>query len=172
MEEPLHNSKEQEKVPGFSRVTVAFAAVVVLVIGASLWFLLISPPAPKPGTIQVVLTPKMGDSEQAYAKTLRVENIALSRAENFLHQEVTILDADVVNGGPQAIIGLELFVEFSDEMNQVVLRETRSVLGTPPVALAPGERRSFEISFEHVPTSWNLQQPVVRVASLQFARAK
>ena len=172
MEEPLHNSGKQESVTGFSRVTVAIAAVVVLAIGASLWFLLIAPPAPKPGTLRAVVSPKMGDPEQEYAKTLRVENIALSRAENFLHQEVTILDADVVNGGPQAIIGLELFVEFSDQMNQVVLREARGVLGAPAVALAPGERRSFEISFDHVPISWNRQQPVVRVASLQLASAK
>jgi hypothetical protein len=72
----------------------------------------------------------------------------------------------------QAIAALELSVEFSDEMNQVVLREARGVLGTPPAALVPGERRSFEISFDHVPPSWNMQLPAVSVTSLQLAKAK
>jgi hypothetical protein len=172
MEEPLHSTGEQQKPASPSRVTLVLAAIVVLVIAASLWFLFKSPPAPQQGTLQLVVTPRMSDSEKDYAKNLRVENIVMSRAENFLHQEVTILNAEVVNGGPQAIVALELTVEFTDEMNQVVLREARGVLGTPPAALAPGERRPFEISFDHVPPSWNMQQPAVHVSSLQLARAK
>ena len=171
MEDPLHSTEEQHKPASHLPVTLVLAAVVVLVIAASLWFLFKSPPAPQ-NTLQLVVTPRMSDSEKDYAKNLRVENIAMSRAENFLHQEVTILNAEVVNAGPQAIAALELSVEFTDEMNQVVLREARSVLGAPPAALAPGERRAFEISFDHVPVSWNMQQPAVHVTSLQLAKAK
>jgi hypothetical protein len=40
------------------------------------------------------------------------------------------------------------------------------------VPLAPGERRGFEISFEHVPSSWNRQQPVLHVAALQIPAQK
>jgi hypothetical protein len=172
MEEPLHIPEEQQKPASHLRVTLLLAAIVVLVIAASLWFLFKSPPAPRQGTLQLVVTPRMTESEKDYARNLRVENIAMSRAENFLHQEVTILNAEVVNGGPQALAALELSVEFTDEMNQVVLREARGVLGTPPAVLAPGERRAFEISFDHVPASWNMQQPAVRVSSLQLAKAK
>jgi hypothetical protein len=168
MEEPLHSTQEQQKPASQTPVTLVLAAVVVLVIAASLWFLFKSPQ----GTLQLVVTPRMSDVEKDYAKNLRVENIVMSRAENFLHQEVTTLNAEVVNGGPQAIAALELSVEFTDEMNQVVLREARGVLGTPAAALVPGERRGFEISFDHVPTSWNMQQPAVRVSSLQLAKAK
>jgi hypothetical protein len=53
-------------------------------------------------------------------------------------------------------------------MNQIVLRETRKVLGSPEAALSPGERRNFEISFEHIPNSWNMQAPTVRIARLQL----
>jgi len=172
MEEPLHTPGEQRKPASHVRVTLLLAAIVVLVIAASLWFLFKSPPAPQQGTLQLVVRPRMTDSEKDYAKNLRVENIAMSRAENFLHQEVTILNAEVVNGGPQVIAALELSVEFTDEMNQVVLREARGVLGTPSAVLAPGERRAFEISFDHVPASWNMQQPAVRVSRLQLAKAK
>jgi hypothetical protein len=173
MAEPRQSTEEQQQPAGHLRVTLVLAAIVVFVIAASLWFLFFKPtPAPQPGTLQLVVTPRMSDSEKDYAKNLRVENIAMSRAENFLHQEVTVLNAEVVNAGPQAIAALELSVEFSDEMNQVVLREARGVLGTPPAVLVPGERRSFEISFDHVPPSWNMQLPAVSVTSLQLAKVK
>jgi len=172
MAEPRHSTEQQQQPAGHLRVTLVLAAIVVFVIAASLWFLFRPTPAPQPGTVQLVVTPRMSDSEKDYAKNLRVENIAMSRAENFLHQEVTVLNAEVVNAGPQAIAALELSVEFSDEMNQVVLREARGVLGTPPAALVPGERRSFEISFDHVPPSWNMQLPAVSVTTLQLAKAK
>ena len=172
MAEPRHSTEQQQQPAGHLRVTLVLAAIVVFVIAASLWFLFKPTPAPQPGTVQLVVTPRMSDSEKDYAKNLRVENIAMSRAENFLHQEVTVLNAEVVNAGPQAIATLELSVEFSDEMNQVVLREARGVLGTPPAALVPGERRSFEISFDHVPPSWNMQLPAVSVTTLQLAKAK
>jgi hypothetical protein len=57
-------------------------------------------------------------------------------------------------------------------MNQVVLRESRKVLGTPEVALAPGEHRAFEISFEHIPDAWNKQAPAMRVSYLQLPSRK
>jgi hypothetical protein len=172
MQEKLQNSEGKEKQASRSPLTLMLAAVVLLAMGTSLWFLLSFRSAPKPGVAQVVVIPRMGDSEQQYARNVRVENIALSRAENFLHQEVTILNAEVLNGGVQPIGALELSVEFSDEMNQIVLRESRGALGTPAVALAPGERRAIEISFDHIPASWNMQQPAVRVAKLQFAKEK
>jgi hypothetical protein len=112
--------------------------------------------------------PTMNPAEQEYAKKLEVGNIALSRAENFLHQEITIVNGEVYNGGSEAVLGLRVTLEFADDMNQVVLRETRGVLGTPEHPLSPGERRAFEISFEHVPPSWNMQQPSVHVASLRL----
>jgi len=54
-------------------------------------------------------------------------------------------------------------------MNQIVLKETRGVLSSTEQPLAPNERRSFEISFDHVPNSWNMQQPSVVATSLQLA---
>jgi len=150
-------------------MTMAIAAVVLVAIGVSLWILLKSPEAEPTGTVQLNIPAKMNAQEQAYTKTLRIENIALSRAENFIHQEVTILKADVVNDGSQVVQRLFVTVEFVDDMRQIVLRETRPVLGTPPTPLAAGQRRSFEISFDRVPSSWNMQQPAVTVAALQLA---
>jgi hypothetical protein len=161
-----------EKRLRFSLSTFILAAVLVAAIALSLWFLFQSPQASRTDSIQRTINLKMGPVERDYVKNIRVENIALSRVENFLHQEVTILAGEIVNAGPQPILALALTVEFFDELKQVVLRESRSVLGTPPMILAPGERRSFEISFDHVPPSWNMQRPGLRVTDLRFATSK
>ena len=111
-----------------------------------------------------------GPAEQAYAPSIHIENIAMSRAENFLNQEVTTISGEVVNAGTESLLGLELTVEFSDSLHQVVLRESRSVIDPP--ALAPAARRAFEISFEHVSTSWNMEQPAIAVTALRLASTK
>jgi len=111
-------------------------------------------------------------AERAYASKLRVENLALSRAENFLHQEVTILSGELVNDGDQKLTEIELTVEFFDELNQAVLRESRLALAPPAQPLAAAERRVFEISFEHIPTSWNMQLPAAHVTGVLFAPGK
>jgi hypothetical protein len=112
-----------------------------------------------------------GSAEQAYAPNLHLENISLERSENFLQQEVTTLAGEAVNSGTQPLRDAEITIEFFDELHQVVLRETRAILaGSPP--LAPGERREFEIAFEHIPASWNSAHPTVKVTGLLFDSAK
>lgn len=145
------------------------AAAILLVTGVFyFWSGHASGPAAPPTAARL----PFGAAEQAYAAKIEIEKVSLSRAENFLHQEVTILSGDVVNRGDRSLAGLELTVEFLDELHQVVLRESRQVLSGPSNRLSAGDRRSFEISFEHIPSSWNLQQPFVRVSGLQFAPIK
>jgi len=172
MPEILKTPQISDQKPKTSPVTLAVGAVVVLAIAGSLWFLFTPFENSVQPASQGTAAAKMSEAEQDYAKNLRFENLALSRAENFLHQEVTTLNGEVVNAGKQPVQGLSITMEFADDLNQVVLRETRGVLGAPPVTLAPGERRAFEISFEHVPSSWNRQQPILRVASLQIPAQK
>ena len=93
----------------------------------------------------------------------------MSRAENFVHQEVTMLSGDVGNAGDRALQQIEVTVEFHDSLNQVVLRETRHVLGTATGTLGPGQQRSFVLSFERLPAVWDGRTPTVRVTGLKFA---
>jgi hypothetical protein len=113
-----------------------------------------------------------GAAEQAYAPKIQIGDITLSRAENFLHQEVTMLAGSLTNGGNLTLSNVELTVEFSDELGQVVLRESRSVFSSSSARVAPGQRREFEVSFEHIPSSWNVQKPVVRVSGILFPSNK
>jgi hypothetical protein len=143
---------------------LAIAAVVV--IAAAIYFSpgRQSPPGAAPPQAHFAF----GAAEQAYATSVHIENIALSRAENFIHQEVTTLTADLVNAGSRSLRGVEITITFSDDMNQIALRESRAVVVAPNPPLAVGERRQFDIAFEHIPTSWNMQQPVVRITGLEF----
>jgi hypothetical protein len=171
MQNALQTPEKPEKEERHSPVTLIIGGVVALSILLSLWFLF-HVPLGGPATYQTTVNLKMTTAEQAYLKNVRIEKIALSRAENFIRQEVTILSGEVVNDGSENIQLLSLTVEFADSMNQIALRETRRVLGAPWPALSPGERRPFEISFDHVPSSWNMQQPYVRASYVQFSRRK
>jgi hypothetical protein len=168
MHEEPHIEIPDASVPDRGRFNFALilAAVAVLVIVGALYFLpgRQSPPGDAPRGVHFAF----GAAEQAYAARMRVENIALSRAENFLHQEITTLNGELINGGDRALRGVEVTIEFSDQLNQIVLREPRPVVtqGSPP--LAAGESRAFEVSFEHIPASWNTQQPAVRITGLEF----
>jgi hypothetical protein len=145
-------------------LTLAAAAVVIVLAGL---YFLPGRQSPLRSTPPEARLP-FGPAEQAYAPKIQIENVALSRAENFLHQEVTTLSGDLVNTGSRPLRGAAVTIEFSDELNQVVLREPHSALVPGGAPLAPGERRSFEVSFEHLPTSWNMQRPAIRVTGLQF----
>jgi hypothetical protein len=153
-------------------LNILLGALVIVAIALTFWLAFKSPQGSSSRVAPSNISVPMSQAEQAYAKSIQIENIALSRAENFLHQEVTILNADAVNAGQQSVANLTVTVEFFDDLHQVVLRESRSVLGSPSAALAPGQRRSFSISFDRVPSSWNLQQPAVQVTYLQLAAVK
>jgi len=144
---------------------VAAAAVVIVLAGFYLWPGRQSPSRGGPQEVH----PPFGPEERAYASKILIENLGLSRAENFLHQEVTILAGELGNTGERELREVEVTVEFYDDMNQIALRESRLAVssGSPP--LGPGQRRSFDVSFEHIPTSWNMRQPAVRVSGLLFA---
>jgi hypothetical protein len=92
----------------------------------------------------------------------------MSRAANFLNQEVTYLSGTVANQGDRGVREIEVTIEFRDTLNQVVLRDARRLLGKVGGRLAPGERRDFRIAFDHVPADWNVQMPSVRIGGLEL----
>lgn len=159
---------QPDRGPFSFALMVAAAAVVIVLAGFYLWP---GRQSPSRSAVQEV-HPPFGPAERAYASKIKIENLALSRAANFLNQEVTILTGDLVNTGERTLREVELTVEFYDDMSQIALRESRLALNSAGPPLAPGERRSFDVSFEHIPTSWNMQLPTVRVTGLLFAPPK
>jgi hypothetical protein len=172
MPQTFENPEVPENKREISPLTIGMGVVVAAAILVSLWFLFEPQLSRKRPALQQTVKLSMGSAEQEYARRIEIGNIALSRAENFLHQEVTTLNGEVHNGGTQPVLALSLTLEFSDDMKQVVLRESRKVLGAPEAALAPGEHRAFEISFDHLPSSWNMQAPAMRVSYIELAQPK
>ncbi|MGB2627807.1 MAG: hypothetical protein WAK20_13545 [Candidatus Acidiferrum sp.] len=145
-------------------ITFVIAAMVVTAMSLSAWVLFHDSAKNRNSFNGATIKVNMTQTEKEYLSKLFVKDIKLSRAENFLHQEVTILSGTIMNSGTQTVTKLDLTIQFSDPMDQVALRETRGVLGEPPVGIGPGQERAFEISFDHVPATWNMQQPTLRVA--------
>ena len=113
-----------------------------------------------------------GPEEKAYAQNIHIENVTMNRTENYIHQEVTTLSGEAVNGGNRSLAALEVTIEFFDEADQIAMRETRSILDASTPTLPPGQRCQFEVSFEHIPVSWNHQQPTVRVTGMYLSPRK
>lgn len=155
------------KKPGGMFRHPAVIALATLFGVAALYLLFFRGPVPLPSGAKPRLP--FGAAEQSYAAKLQFSNFAMSEAENFLHQKVKYLDGDVLNVGDRTLAGIEVIVEFQDDMKQIALRESRPVLSGASAALAPGGTAHFQISFDHVPPSWNMQMPTVQVSGLQFA---
>jgi hypothetical protein len=163
----IPGEQQPDRGPFSFALLVAAAAVVIVLAGFYLW-----PGRQSPSRGAQEVHPPFGPEEHAYAPKIVIENVALSRAENFLHQEVTILAGELANTGERTLREVEVTVEFYDDMNQIALRESRLAINSASPPLGPGARRTFDVSFEHIPTSWNMQQPAVRVTGLLFAPSK
>jgi len=112
--------------------------------------------------------PPMGPAEQAYVPQIQFLEPKVTRAANFLNQDVTFVWGTVANNGSRPVKQIEITLEFQDPFKQVVLRD-KQLLFTPTSApLAPKEQRDFQIDYESIPVEWNQAYPVIRITGLQL----
>jgi hypothetical protein len=110
--------------------------------------------------------PPPGAIEKEYIANVQFSQLGMSRAANFLGQEVTYLDGVVTNAGSRRVRAIEIVLDFRDLMGQTVMRETIRPLGRRAPPLAPGSSREFRLAFEHVPVMWNQAVPDIEVTGL------
>jgi hypothetical protein len=150
-----------------SRLPVAFLVGIVIVsllVGAAVLYSRYTKPAESEDDKPL----PMGPPEKAYAPQVRFLEPKMSRAANFLNQEVTYVFFTVENGGTRKVQQIEVTVEFHDPFNQVILRDKqRLFLPTAPPFL-PGQQRDVQIPYEHIPPQWNMVFPSVVVSGLAF----
>ncbi|HKT47952.1 MAG TPA: hypothetical protein VJP87_10555 [Candidatus Acidoferrales bacterium] len=165
MTDELHLEHPQEQPPGNgSRLLIAVIVAAVIVLGfIFFWPRSVHHDVPQSYTRQL----PFGPAEQAYAKAIRIESVSLSRAENFLHQEVTTVSAVLANDGDRTLQEIQISADFYDEIHQVVLQESRHVLAGSP--LRPHASANIEISVEHIPSMWDRQPPGLHITGLLFA---
>ena len=111
----------------------------------------------------------MGAAEQAYAAQItftRPPTTPMSRATNFLNQEVTYIFGTVENDGPRTINQIQVTLEFHDIFGQVVLRDSQRLFPELAGPLGPGQKYDFQLSYEHLPEQWDVQYPTMRITGL------
>ena len=128
----LEPGQEPTARRGFPVPLFIGAALVLALMGAA-WFLTSS------GDGQVAAQPlPFGPSEQEYAKRIRFHDFKLSRAENMLGHEITLIECTIENSGAGIVREIEVELEFYNLDNQLVLKDSRRLLGRFVVPMAGG----------------------------------
>jgi hypothetical protein len=162
---PIPPSQDEQSIGKTRRLVVLAVTTLILLLGFFLWRASTRRVQPAASGSQDA----QGPDERAYMSKVAVDHVEISRAENFLHQEVTTISGEISNGGNRSLASVELTIEFYDDLNQIAQRETRSLFGPPGPPIPPGDHREFEVSFEHISASWNMRQPVIKVMTVEFA---
>ncbi|HEY1272817.1 MAG TPA: DUF2393 family protein [Terriglobales bacterium] len=139
-------------------------AIVVVVVGA--------------GVLLLREKPKTPNLPPAYASNLRFSDLKMSAAENFVGATVSYIDGSVANAGDKTVVQAIVHVTFKDEMGQTVGDESRPLRilqtsGPYPDAvdltaspLAPGQSKTFRLTFESISSQWNRQAPDIQVTDV------
>ena len=121
---------------------------------------------------------KIAGAPHPYAANLKLSDMKMSAAENFIGSTVTYLDGIVTNTGDKTVSHAVVHVSFKDSLGQIaqtedvplhVLQPTGPYsdavdLSTSP--LAPGQSKQFRLTFEHVTADWNHEYPELRVTDV------
>jgi hypothetical protein len=113
-----------------------------------------------------------------YAANLKLSDLKMSAAENFVGASVTYLDGTVTNSGDNTVTHAMVHVTFKDSLGQVAQAEDVPLhvlqTGGPYVeavdlsvsSLAPGQSKPFRLTFEHVSGDWNHEYPELQVTDI------
>ena len=121
---------------------------------------------------------KIANPPHPYAANLKLSDMKMSAAENFIGSTVTYLDGKVTNTGDKTVSHAVVHVNFKDSLGQVAQAEDvplHVLQTTGPYAdavdlsifpLAPGQSRQFRLTFEHVTADWNHEYPELKVTDV------
>jgi hypothetical protein len=159
--QPTTTTEERDS----SRMIIVVAVVVVIGIALAAAFLLRTPPKP-------VKAPS------PYIAKLKLSNLKMSAAENFIGATVTYIDGDITNTSDKAVTHVIVEVNFEDSMGQLAQREelplrvirTNGAYLEPVdlnvVPLAPGQTEPFRLTFDSISAQWNHQYPDLTITDV------
>src|SRR5664279_4994228 len=136
------------------------------------------------GAILFFLRPKSqgGIEPNPYAEKLKLSDIKLSAAENYVGGTVTYLDFNITNTGDQALVGADVKAQFKDTMGQIVQKETiplhvlveNQLAGYPDLVdmsrapIGPGQTKMVRITLEHISDGWDQSYPQMELVNLKL----
>lgn len=132
------------------------------------------------GVIALLLRsqPRAVSAPHPYAGNLKLSDVKMSAAENFVGASVTYLDGTVTNAGDKTLTHAGVHVAFKDSLGQIAQAEDIALRilqtsGPYPDAvdlsvspLAPGQSKPFRLTFEHVSADWNHEYPELQVTDV------
>jgi hypothetical protein len=151
--------------PDSSRRIILVAIAAVLVLALIVAFLLRQ--APKPAT-----------EAPPYAAKLKISDLKMSQAQNFVGASVTYIDGTLTNTGERTLTHAVVRVTFRDayslvaQVEDVPLRVLESGGPYPDTVdlaaspLGPGQSKPFRLIFEHVSEQWNRAYPELEIVNL------
>ena len=123
-------------------------------------------------------TPKGAAGPHPYASNVKLSDLKMSAAENFVGASVTYIDGTVTNAGDKTMTHAMVHVIFRNSLGEVAQAEDVPLrvlqtggpyldavdLSSSP--LAPGQSKPFRLTFEHVTTDWNQAYPELQVTDV------
>jgi hypothetical protein len=122
--------------------------------------------------------PRKTAAPDPYAANLKLSDVNMSAAANFVGATVTYMDGRVSNTGDKTVSHALIHVTFRNSMGEVAQVEdvplrilqtngpypdAVDLSGSP---LTPGQSKPFRLTFEHVSTDWNQAYPEVQVTEV------
>ena len=159
---PLQASQPDSNVRA---IVVGVAAVVVVV-----------------GVIALLTrgSPRTPVAPHPYASSVKLSDLKMSAAENFVGASVTYIDGIVTNAGDKTVSHTVVHVNFKNSLDQIAQAEdvplhVLQTSGPYPDAvdlsaspLSPGQSKPFRLTFEHISTDWNHAYPELQVTDVTF----
>ena len=123
-------------------------------------------------------TPRVATAPPPYAANLKLSDLKMSAAENFVGASVTYIDGTVTNSADQTVIHAIIHVNFKNSMDQIAQADdvplhVLQTTGPYPDAvdltispLAPRQSKPFRLTFEHISADWNQAYPDLQVTDV------
>jgi hypothetical protein len=117
-----------------------------------------------------------------YAQQLRLSDIKLSAAENYMGGTVTYLDFNITNTGDRALVGADVNAQFKNSLGEIVQKETiplhvlveNQLAGYPDLVdlsrapIGPGQTKTVRITLEHISDDWDRSYPQMDLVNLKL----
>lgn len=117
-----------------------------------------------------------------YASNLKLSEMKLSAAENYVGGTVTYLDVNITNTGDKKVVGAQIYAVFKNSMNQVVQKETlplhvlvdNQMGGYPDLVdlsrdpIGPGQTKTVRMTLEHISDDWDRSAPEMQLVDLKL----
>jgi len=122
--------------------------------------------------------PRNTATPHPYAANLKLSDLKMSAAENFVGASVSYVDGSVTNTGDKTVTHAIVHVAFKNSLGEVAQAEEVPLhvlqtngpypdtvdLSVSP--LAPSQGKPFRLTFEHISSDWNQGYPDLQVTDV------